>query len=55
MIKKVFYTVRDIAGDYAILVDTQGAENTVAMFLLPDEINIGSKLVCENFEYELVK
>lgn len=54
MLEKVFYTVKDIVGDYAVLVDESGTENTVAMFFLPDAINVGTKLVCENLEYEIL-
>lgn len=52
--EKILYIVRDIIGDYAILVDEKGDENNVAMFFLPENIAIGSKLCFENFEYELL-
>lgn len=49
------YTVKKIAGDYAILVSAEGIENTVALFLLPMEIFEGSELLCEDFSYTLIK
>lgn len=55
MLEKIFYTVLDMVGDYAVLVDENGNQISVTMFLLPDEIMVGSKLVYENFEYEIIK
>lgn len=54
MLKKVEYTVKNISGDYAILVDDQGNENPTAIFLLPDNINIGTKILFQDFEYEVI-
>lgn len=54
MLKKVIYKVKDIVGDYAVLVEENGTENTVAMFFLPSEIKIGSAIVYENLEYEML-
>ncbi len=48
----VEYTVKDISGDYAILIGKNG-ENTVALFFLPGEIEIGSKVIYENLEYRM--
>lgn len=47
----VYYTVRNINGDYAYLLSDSGVENQVAMFLLPEGIDVGSRLKCENFEW----
>lgn len=47
------YTVKDIRGDYAILVDAQGVENPVALALLPAEIDVGQHIVWENFHYRI--
>lgn len=48
------YTVLDIRGDYAILVDSQGAQNPVALALLPLEIDVGQTVLWENFTYRIV-
>lgn len=50
----VEYIVKNINGDYGVLVDGNGVENMVAMFLLPDEIAIGSKILYEDFEYTII-
>ena len=46
----VFYTVQNINGDYAYMVSDTG----VAMFLLPEGTDVGSRLKWENFEWELI-
>lgn len=50
----VYYTVDRIDGDYAHLISDNGIENQVAMFLLPEGITVGSRLVREIFEWSLV-
>ncbi len=52
MLDKVEYQVKDIFGDYALLVSEKG-ENQVALFFLPPEIEIGSKVIYENLEYSM--
>ncbi len=52
MLDKIEYTVKDIFGDYAILLSEKG-ENQVALFFLPQEIEIGSKVIYENLEYRM--
>lgn len=47
------YTVRLIDGDYARLVDEAGSETLVARALLPQDIDEGSLLLFQNFEYTL--
>ena len=48
-------TVLDICGDYALIRrDASGAESEVAMFLLPDGIKVGTKLLFQDFEYTIV-
>lgn len=47
------YTVKDIRGDYVILIDAQGEENPVARALLPDDIDLGQTIIWENFEYRI--
>lgn len=51
----VYYTIRKIAGDYALMVSDEGIDNTVAMALLPIEVEEGNRLLWENFEYSIVK
>lgn len=50
----VYYTVDAIDGDYAWMTSDGGVENQVAMFLLPEGTNVGSRLVRENFEWRLL-
>jgi len=49
------YTVLDIAGDYADLRSDAGVDNRVAMFLLPEGLAVGDRLLWENFEWSLYK
>ena len=49
-----YYTVETINGDYAYLRGDSGVENQVAMFLLPEGVDAGSRLVRENFEWSLL-
>lgn len=51
---KILYIVKDIVGDYGILIDENNNENNVAMFLLPENLNIGDKILFENFTYTLI-
>ncbi|MGI5959375.1 MAG: hypothetical protein ACOX60_08175 [Massiliimalia sp.] len=51
----VIYRVIKINGDYAIMVSEDGIENTVAMALLPIEIEEGSKVLWENFTYSMME
>ena len=46
-------TVREIDGDYAVLVSDCGEESRTALALLPDGIQEGMRLVFENFEYRI--
>ncbi|MFI3227750.1 MAG: hypothetical protein R3Y09_10160 [Clostridia bacterium] len=55
MLEKIEYIVKDIVGDYGILIDSKGNENPVAMFFLPDGISVGSRIAYENLEYEIIK
>lgn len=51
---EVYFTVLEICGDYAILRSDEGTQKEVAMFLLPDGVTDGSRLLFQNFSYELV-
>ena len=44
-------TVKEIRGDYAVLVGESGVETELA--LLPDGVREGMVLICENFEYRI--
>ncbi len=50
----VYYTVNTINGDYAYMTSDSGVENQVAMFLLPQGTDIGSRLLWENFSWTLL-
>ena len=52
--EEVFLTVKEICGDYAILVSDAGEERQTAIFLLPEGIDDGMRLKFENFVYEIV-
>lgn len=54
MMEPVYYTVDSIDGDYAHLISDNGIENQVAMFLLPEDTTVGSRLVREILEWSLV-
>ena len=50
------YTVVRIEGEYAYLKEEKnGEELFIALALLPLGTDIGSKLVCENFEFSFVE
>ena len=51
----VYYTINTLNGDYAYMTSDSGVENQVAMFLLPDGVDVGSRLRWENFEWSLVQ
>ena len=49
------YKVARIEGEYAILTDENGdGELFIALALLPIGADVGSKLLFENFSYELI-
>ncbi len=48
-----YYTVQTINGDYAYLLSDEGVENQVAMFLLPEGTDVGSRLLWEDFSWTL--
>ena len=54
MMEPIYYTVDSIDGDYAYMISDSGMENQVAMFLLPEGTDVGSRLVRENFEWSLL-
>ena len=47
------YTVSRIDGEYAYLSDENGNEVFIAMALLPQGVDIGTKLKYEMFSYEI--
>ena len=50
-----YYTVNTINGDYAYMTSDTGVENQVAMFLLPEGTDFGTRLLFENFEWSIVE
>ncbi len=49
------YKVTKIDGEYATLTDTDsGEELFIALFLLPDGVDIGTLLHYENLSYEII-
>lgn len=48
---KIIYNVIDIRGDYAILLDENNIENTVALAFLPINVDIGDTICYENLIY----
>ncbi len=55
MFKEIIYKVLRINGDYAELIDSDGCQNTVAMALLPIEIDEGMTVLYKNLEYIIVE
>ena len=49
------FKVINISGDYATLVDEGGEELFIAMALLPENVDIGSRLACENMEFTFIE
>lgn len=48
-------TVIDIFGDYALVkYDDTGVESQVALALLPCDIDVGSRLKFENYEFSVI-
>jgi len=54
-VEPVYYTVDSINGDYAYMTSDDGVENQVAMFLLPEGTDVGSRLLWENLSWDLVE
>ena len=48
------YTVKHIEGEYAILVSESGEELFIAMALLPEGVDIDTRLHYEMLEYTIV-
>jgi hypothetical protein len=51
-----FYSVVKIEGEYAYIRDEEsGEEIFIAMFLLPEGVDIGTRLKYEMLEYEVIE
>ena len=51
----MFCTVIDIFGDYALVkYDDTGIESQVALALLPFNIDVGTRLKFENYEFSAI-
>lgn len=48
------YVVKEISGEYATLLDDKQNELFIALALLPEGTDIGTRLHFENFEYEII-
>lgn len=49
------FVLNKIDGEYAYLSPIDGGEDIfIALALLPLDADIGSKLICENFSFELL-
>ena len=56
MFEPIDYLVKKIEGDYATLENTDdGEELFIAMALLPENIDIGTKLHYEMLEYTVIE
>ena len=50
------YILSKIEGEYAYLCDVEsGNEIFIALALLPEGVDVGSRIKCEMFEYSLVE
>ena len=54
LMEPTYYTVTGINGDYAYLISDTGVDNQVAMFLLPEGTDVGSRLLFADFAWTLV-
>lgn len=52
--KKKYYEIKQIAGEYAYLADESGEELFIAMALLPFGVDVGTRLIYENFEFSII-
>ena len=51
----MIYRLTKIDGDYATLIEEEsGEELFIALALLPSGVDIGTKLLYENFEFSIV-
>ncbi len=48
-----YYTVVTVNGDYAYLRSDEGVEIQVAVFLLPQETDVGSRLLYRDFQWSM--
>ena len=51
----MIYRLTKIDGDYATLIEEEsGEELFIALALLPQGSDIGTRLLCENFEFSII-
>lgn len=51
----MIYRLAKIDGDYATLIEEKnGEELFIALALLPVGADVGTKLLCENFEFSII-
>ena len=51
---EIKYKVVDVCGDYATCVSEKGSETNIAIYLLPEGIDVGDMLLFKNLMYEKV-
>lgn len=50
-----YYNVTRIEGEYAYIADENGEELFIAMALLPEGVDVGTRLKYEMLSYEIVE
>lgn len=50
-----YYSVTRIEGEYAYIADENGEELFIAMALLPEGVDVGTRLKYEMLSYEIVE
>ena len=48
------FKVVSISGEYATLMSSEGEELFIALALLPSDIDLGTMLKYENFEFSII-
>ena len=48
------FTVKNIAGEYATLIDLDGEELFIALALLPQGVDVGTVILYENMEFSVL-
>ncbi len=51
---EIKYEVVDISGDYVTCLSEKGSTTNIAIYLLPDGIDIGDKLLYKDLSYEKI-
>ena len=51
---EIKYEVVDISGDYVTCLSEKGSTTNIAIYILPDGIDIGDKLLYKDLSYEKI-